>query len=930
MLAPPRPLDDAERLASLRDFELLDTPAEAAFDDLTTLATHICDAPISMISLVDDHRQWFKSRTGFAAAETPRETSFCGHAILGRDLFVVADAAADDRFADNPLVTGDPHVRFYAGTPLVTSAGHALGTLCVMDRVPRTLSPSQQNALRVLGRQVMAQLELRRQARELRKSDARLRLVTDHSRAGLVILDRHRRYVYANAAYAEILGLTTPAIVGLRVADVLPELYDSQIRPRLDLAFAGARVTYELRRQAPEGESHYAVRYEPSRVADTIEFVVVVITDVTEQKAAVLASGRLAAIVQSSNDAILSRDLTGLITSWNAAAERLFGYASHEVMGTPLTALVPADRADELRHILDRIRQGEAVPAFETVRQTRNGRRIDVSLAASPIKDDNGQTVGASIIARDITEKKRAEATLRDAEERMRFALENADVGIWDVDYVTGTARWSAILEAQYGLAPGTFAGTFEAFLEHVHPEDRQHVRETIGGAMAHGADFSLHHRIIRPDGSVRWLSGAGRVHLGPTGDPVRSVGISLDITERQSLEAQYQQAQKMEAVGRLAGGVAHDFNNLLTAILGYCELLLEDLPIGDPRAADVAEIQKAGKSAAALTRQLLAFSRKQIVEPTLLDMNVVVSDMRGMLGRVIGEDIEVVLDLSADAAFLMADRGQLEQVLMNLAVNARDAMLTGGTLTIATRNARHERGAPPGTRPVKEGEYIALDVRDTGMGMTPDIQAHLFEPFFTTKEQGKGTGLGLATVHGIVTRAGGHVTVESSLGRGTTFTIYWPRTDATGMTLSTSAATPTAWIGAIRILVVEDAEGLGNLTRRLLEPLGCSVRIAGDAEEALRLFAADPDLDVLLTDVVMPGMSGPELARQLTDERPDLKVVYMSGYTEEAIVHHGVLKPGISLLHKPFTAETLARKLFEVTAGPGPTRHGRSPSGAK
>jgi len=391
---------------------------------------------------------------------------------------------------------------------------------------------------------------------------------------------------------------------------------------------------------------------------------------------------------------------------------------------------------------------------------------------------------------------------------------------------------------------------------------------------------------------------------------------VAQDITERRTLEEQFQQAQKMEAVGRLAGGVAHDFNNLLTVILGLCELLLADRNPDDPRQADIAEIQEAGTRAAGLTRQLLAFSRKQIIEPTLLDMNVIVADLRAMLARLIGEDVKVVLDLGADLALVEADRGQVEQIVMNLAVNARDAMPKGGTLTIETANVELDEHYAKTHLDVKPGLYVRLTVTDTGTGMTPQVQARLFEPFFTTKEPGKGTGLGMATVFGIVTRSGGSVGVYSEVGKGTQFKVYFPRADAAEAaervvdTLS-PVARPRA--GAQTVLVVEDEDGLRELARRLLQRLGYTVLIAADASEASRLFEENPTIDVLLTDVVMPGASGPELTSQLIEQRPALKVIYMSGYTEDAIVHHGVLKAGIAFLHKPFTSETLGRKIRDV-----------------
>jgi PAS domain S-box-containing protein len=481
------------------------------------------------------------------------------------------------------------------------------------------------------------------------------------------------------------------------------------------------------------------------------------------------------------------------------------------------------------------------------------------------------------------------------------------------MDYVTGVLRWSETMEAHYGLQPGTFAGTFDAFVERIHPDDRPSVLEIVGRAMKSGMDFSVQNRAIWPDGTVRWLSGAGRVLLGDQGEPLRGVGISLDITERRTLEEQYQQAQKMEAVGRLAGGVAHDFNNLLTAILGYCELLLADAEPDDPRRADIAEIQKAGTRAAGLTRQLLAFSRKQIIEPTMLDLNAIVADMRAMLGRLIGEDVNIVLGLGPELAPVKADRGQVEQIVLNLAVNARDAMPKGGRLTIETGNVDLDEHYATAHFSVKPGRYVMLIVTDTGTGMTPQVKARLFEPFFTTKEVGKGTGLGLATVHGIVARSGGTVGVYSEVGRGTSFKVYFPRADAAEMVVEARPPVARPVAGTQTVLVVEDEDGLRELAKRLLERQGYTVLTAANADEALQLFQANASIGVLLTDVVMPGTSGPELTQALVDQRPDLKVIYMSGYTEDAIAHHGVLAPGIAFVHKPFTSETLGRKIHEV-----------------
>ena len=340
---------------------------------------------------------------------------------------------------------------------------------------------------------------------------------------------------------------------------------------------------------------------------------------------------------------------------------------------------------------------------------------------------------------------------------------------------------------------------------------------------------------------------------------------------------------------------------------------MLADLNPDDPRQADIIEIQKAGTSAAGLTRQLLAFSRKEIIERTVLDLNVVVADMQAMLGRLIGEDVKVVLSLRPTLAPVKADRGQIEQIILNLAVNARDAMPTGGTLTIETAHVELDENYPRTHLAVTPGPYVVLTVTDTGTGMTPVVQSHLFEPFFTTKETGKGTGLGLATVHGIVARTGGTLNVYSEVGKGTSFKVDFPWADPAEIAVGAPLPPARRHAGSETVLVVEDVESLRALARKPLERQGYTVLVAANADEALRLFEQHTSIDVLLTDVVMPGASGPELTRQLVEQQPALKVIYMSGYTEETIVHHGIVDPGIAFLHKPFTAEALGRKIREV-----------------
>ena len=866
---------------------------------------------------------------------------------------------------------------------------------------------------------------------------ALLRIVTEHADVGLVIVGPDRRYVYGNSTYSRILGLPND-LVGKRVEDMLPDVYESQVRHRLDRAFAGERVRYDLQKHTGDIGRHYAVRYEPVD-ADGVKAVVVVITDITDRIEGHLAARRAAAIVESSDDAIIAKDLDGIVTSWNQGAERIFGYTAEEMLGVSIKRLIPEECHAEEDEILATVRSGKRVQHLETVRRTKSGELISISVTSSPIKDDAGNVVGASKVARDITARKQSEVALqrerdraqryldtaevillaldvdgritainrkgcdllgwaeaeligrdwvdtcvppriredlhrkfgslvhgdfapvenpvltrtgdermiewrnnllrddsgqvigtfssgtditerhqavealRTAEERMRFALEGAGVGIWDMEFATGVARMSEIMEQHFGLEPGSFAGTFDAFIHAVHPGDREELIATINEAIKSGGEFRIQHRALRPDGTVRWLSSAGRIAVDSQGKAVRGIAISSDITDRRSLEAQYHQAQKMEAIGRLAGGVAHDFNNLLTAILGYCQLLLEDLGPGDPRRADVLEIHRAGESAAGLTRQLLAFSRKQIIEPAILDLNVIVGGVRSMLQRLIGEDVKFALNLRPGVAPIRADAGQMEQIVLNLAVNARDAMPAGGTLTIETANVELDENYATRHFAVKPGAYVCLTVSDTGTGMSQEVQQRLFEPFFTTKEAGKGTGLGLATVHGIVTRIGGSIGVYSEVGRGTSFAIYLPQASPSDVAAKQAPAPARTTTAGETILVVDDAPGLREMTRRMLERQGYTVLLAASADEAMHVFESSAVIDVLLTDVIMPGGSGPELVARLAATHPGLKVVYMSGYTDDAISHHGMLDPGIALLHKPFTAESLGAKLREA-----------------
>ena len=413
---------------------------------------------------------------------------------------------------------------------------------------------------------------------------------------------------------------------------------------------------------------------------------------------------------------------------------------------------------------------------------------------------------------------------------------------------------------------------------------------------------------VRRPDDSLAWIEVNAQPLFRPgEGTPYAAVLSFADITARRQLEQQFRQAQKMDAVGQLAGGVAHDFNNMLTAITGYSGLLLDDLETGDRRREDVDEIKKAANRAAVLTRQLLAFSRQQMLQPRVLDLNATIAELQKMLGRLIGDDIDLATQLDPALGSVKADGGQIEQVLMNLVVNARDAMPQGGKITVETANVELDDEYARKHAVTRPGAYVMLAVSDTGVGMDSETQARIFEPFFTTKEPGKGTGLGLSTVYGIVKQSDGHVWVYSELGRGTTFKVYLPRVEevAENADLSESAAPSRG--GTETILLVEDDEAVRGLALRVLRRTGYTVLEATTGVDALRICAdAGATIDLVVTDMMMPEMGGRELAQKLAEVHPRAQLLFMSGYTEEAVRKNGFLEPGVAFLEKPFTADGL------------------------
>ncbi len=635
------------------------------------------------------------------------------------------------------------------------------------------------------------------------------------------------------------------------------------------------------------------------------------------QELARSSAAQLKAIFDSSLDSLVIIDADGIIIGWNPQAEKVFGWSGAEVTGRVLSDTIVPSRYRDAHHagLARFLATGEGPVLsrrFETIAVCRNGMEFPVELTVTPVR--MGTTWLFSGVVRDLRERRQADESLRKERDFSDTMIESLPGLFYLFDGDGRFVRWNRNFELASGYSAEEIAGLGP--LDFFAGDDRRVVAQRIGEVFAKGTS-SVEADFVAKDGTRTpyFLTGRRVVVEGKQ----CAVGMGLDITARRRLEQQFLQAQKMEAVGRLAGGIAHDFNNLLTVIAQSCELLLVNLAEDAPIREDVVEIRKAGNRAATLTRQLLAFSRNQVLVPRVLDLNAVVADMDKLLRRLPGEDVDVIATLAPGLDAVRADPGQVEQVIVNLAVNARDAMPDGGKLTIETHEVELNAAYAETHVGVTPGRYVLLAVSDTGTGMSRETQARIFEPFFTTKEGGKGTGLGLATVYGIVTQSGGHVTVHSEVGHGTTFKIYLPRVSDVPEAV-TKAATPAASLkGSETVLIVEDDEAIRRISSRVLENLGYRALAAASGEEALRLAERSAfAIDILVSDLVLRGMSGRELVATLARERPGLRVLFVSGYADDAVVHRGLVEPGAPFLQKPFALDSLARKVREVLDAPG------------
>jgi PAS domain S-box-containing protein len=659
--------------------------------------------------------------------------------------------------------------------------------------------------------------------------------------------------------------------------------------------------------------------------------------DITERKRGEEAALRLAAIIESSDDAIISKTLDGIITSWNKGAERLFGYTAEEALGRPITILIPPDRHNEETGILERLRRGERICSYETVRRRKDGSPVDVSLTVSPLKNTEGRVIGASIIARNITERLYAERALRESEARLQAAVDLVKLGRYAWNPQTNELQWDDTLRAMWGLAAGAPVD-YELWRAGVHPDDLARVEAAIQRCTDPRSDgaYEIEYRVIgKTDGVERWIATRGQTNF-ENNVPVSFFGIALEVTNRKHIErrlerrveyrtrelaeanrelrsqmekreiaeAEVQQLQRLDAVGQITSGVAHDFNNLLSVVLTNARLLSRTVQRPDEQEG-VELIRTAADRGAKLIAQLLAFSGQQRLEPCEVDLNSKLVGMVNLLSVSLGGTVQLKTTFAPDLWPALIDPNQIEMIVLNLAINAKDAMPPGGTLTLETFNTVIE-SEPVRPEEPSPGDYVGLAIKDTGTGIPDHVLPFVFEPFFTTKEAGKGSGLGLAQVFGFAKQSGGGVRLETRLGQGTAVTIFLPRAwvdvsdyQADFVDASNCSQTMTG----LRVLVVDDEKAVLKSTVRMLEFLGYATASAESANEALRLLARNQEINIVLADFAMPEMSGGELAKAICAMRPTLPVILMTGHSDPDLLKE--LKDSRIIL-KPFTEQDL------------------------
>lgn len=769
-------------------------------------------------------------------------------------------------------------------------------------RAEEEAARAEEEMLRAEEEMARAEREAGNAARESARVESILSSITD----SFLALNHDWVITYINERTAALLGRHVHEIVGHKLWAMFPEILGGPIEQAYRHAAASRTVT------RAEVYSPVSKRWVGMTLYPSPEGLTVVGQDISDRIRAHEAMTQLAAIVSSSDAAIVGKTLDGTVTTWNAAAEQIFGYEAGEIVGQTIFTIIPPD-AHEIEHdLLQRIARGESVEMVEVDRLRRDGRRVTVAVTMSPIRDPAGRVVGLSSIKRDVTERKRMEAALAAESARSRDLAQALDASQAMVRTLDGViSYWSTGSTRLYGWTAAEAVGqVVHELLQAELPVPMAEIRAAL---LAHeqwdGEIVYVAKDTRRVHVAVQWI-----LRRGDHGEPRSIIEIATDVTARRQAEEQIRQSERMEVVGQLAGGVAHEANNQMTVVLGATDFLLRRTDLAAEAREDVEQVRAAAERTAAITAQLLAFSRRQVLQPQVFDLDEAVQGLDSMLRRAVGERSTLVLDLRATRGRVRADPGQIAQVLLNLALNARDAMPLGGQLTIETSVTRLTEThvlRHPGAG-IEPGDYMVLAVSDTGHGMSPDTMRHIFEPFYTTKAIGKGTGLGLATVYGIVKQSGGYVWAYSEIGKGSTFKVYLPL-ERNAVPVA-PAETATARGNGELVLLVEDEPVVRQMAARALQEHGYGVVAASGGTEALSTVERlDGTIHLVVTDVVMPGMDGPELARHLARLKPGIPVLFMSGYTDDDVVRRGLLEAGEPFLQKPFDPETLVERVAEL-----------------
>jgi PAS domain S-box-containing protein len=952
---PAPPWNEAGRLAALDRYAVLDTPREPEFDDIVRLAADIFEAPIAVVNLIASGRQWFKAEVGIGADELPLDVSICAHAILQPGIFVVPDTTADHRFRANPLVTGAPGLRFYAGALLETPDGLPLGTVCVLDTAPRPdgITDRQRLTLEVLARQAMAQLELRRAvtARDEhiaraqrseqaeRASEARYRMLFEAIDAGFCLVEVRfdapdgridYRVVEANPAFYRQTGFPE-AILGQWLRAAAPELEEHWYEVYGRVARTGAPERFE------QGSDHLGRWFDVHafRTGDPDEHrVAILFNDISARRLAEDQLRKLNATLEAevetrtaerdrmwtnSRDLMAVTDTSGVFRRVNPAWTRLLGWRADQLVGHSYLEFIHPDDHGSSRGALATASR-DALPLYENRYRHRNGSYRWVSWLAVP-EGDRIYAYGRDVTAEKARQAKlrAAEAARREADALYRAYFEHTAEALFVVDVLDdggfAIADLNPAHQASIGLPlaevkgrridavlPPELAGAVEAHYRHVLE---------IGAVYQYRETFELH-------GAATYWDTVLVPVRGTDGRIVRLIGSSRDLTAQRAAEEALRQSQKMEAMGQLTGGVAHDFNNLLTPIIGSLDLLQRKRLGGEREARMIDGALQSAERAKTLVQRLLAFARRQPLQPVAVDVAALVTGMADLVASTTGPQVKVIVEAPADLPQALADPNQLEMALLNLCVNARDAMPDGGTLRISAGADEVGSGHRSGVVP---GRYIRLSVADTGVGMDADTARRAIEPFFSTKGIGKGTGLGLSMVHGLASQLGGGLAIASERGLGTNVELWLPVSDAGAPAAAGARGAPAATAGAGTALLVDDEEVVRLSTADMLADLGYAVVEAASGEAALRLLDGGLRPDLLVTDHLMPGLSGSDLALEARRRWPTLPILLVSGYAEI----DGVA-PDLARLSKPFRQADLAACLAELGTR-APRARARSPT---